>query len=267
MKKFFKAFMSSLLMLGLLIAIMISLLIIAILIIQGFNLSQTSEELFEFNYGYMIDCATIVIATFLTAYIYKNKIKWDKKKVSINDLKISKVALSLLIASLYIIIVANLMDPKVNSYAKFDSGVIVMPELGVIICTLITSILWELFFRGMIFELIEDKINVIGIIFICSTLGAIAHYLNGNYKYFFTEFFNGAILTFMYYYTRNLWYPIITKVGINLMYIFNLTAYRYIYNYTLAAVAIVLLIGSLLFFHKSTQRHLNEEIDYNKIIG
>ncbi len=251
MRAFLKAFI--------LIAIALALFIVLIFILEGFGISQTSEELFDFNYGYMIDCTVIVISTFLTACIYKKKIKWDKKKFSIKNLKISKVALSILIAGLYIIIVSNLMDPNVNSFAKFDSGVIDMPDLGVIICTLITSILWELFFRGMIFELVEDKVNIIGIIFICSTLGSIAHYLNGNDKYFFTEFLIGAILAFIYYYTGNLWYPIMTRGVVNSIYMLNLTAYKYIYNYILASVSIVLLIASLILLYVSYKKHFSEE--------
>lgn len=265
MRNFLKAFMSSALMTALYFFIAFILFSIQYLTVELIGMPPTTKELFYYNYSDVFDCVVTVVGVVLIALVYKKKIRIRINMFSLKDIKLPMLALSVLIGIVLPIIVSNLLNSHKDAFPKFDSSVIVMPKLSNFTMTIIIIICLELFFRGMVLDLIKEKTNFIGFIITSSILGAIIHYSSMNGSFFYSELLTGAIVGFMYYYSKNLWYPIITRIVINSIYTFNLTDYKYIYNYTLVAMSIVLLIISIIFFYKIAPQHLNEKTDINKI--
>lgn len=265
MRNFLKAFTSSVLMTALYFFIGFILVSILYSTVELIGMAPTTKELFYYNYSDIFDCVITVVGVALIAFAYRKKIHIGRNMFSLKDIKLTMLALSILIGVVLPVIVSNLMNSHKNAFPKFDSSVIVIPKLSDFTITIIIIICLELFFRGMVLELIKEKIKLIGFIITSSILGAIIHYSSMNGSFFCSELLTGAIVGFMYYYTKNLWYPIVTRIVINSIYMFNLADYKYIYNYAAVSISIVLLIISIIFFYKVARQHLNEKIDINKI--
>jgi len=226
------------------------LTLITIIVLESFGFSVVDEDLFYYKYNYIITCTFSLISVILVALQYRKKIPSMKNILETKDITILKTGISLLIGGAFIVITSNLTNPYVNSYAKYESGIIIFPKLTLLIGTVIATILWEIFFRGMIFGLIKGKINAIVVILLSATLGAIVNFINVGGNSFTYEMLLGVIVSIIYYYSGEIWYCITVRLIINLVPMFNITASKYIYTNTAITISFCVLAFSLLIYYR-----------------
>lgn len=107
---------------------------------------------------------------------------------------------------LLFIIIKLLIGYKISGLGINDSSALIQT----IILTLIFAFSEELFFRGIIFQSLLEKYNPNFVIIIFSSIFGLAHFFNPNASIFsvVNTIFAGILMSYMYFHTKSLWFPI-----------------------------------------------------------
>ena len=129
---------------------------------------------------------------------------------------IFKIVLSFIVISLF---TPTRVDTSIEMQWKNIFPVIPKTSIDYLFMFLVLCvvgpILEELLFRGIIFNGLKTKFNVVVSIILSSTLFALSH--EPNMVIFFVTFLTGVLLCFVYQKYKNIWYSIILHFYINLL--------------------------------------------------
>lgn len=145
-----------------------------------------------------------------------------------------------------------------NSFLNYSN----LPEffLVFIVMAILPAIAEEIYFRGLIEGVLIDlKLSLFHAVLISSLLFSLVH---GQFYYFFAQMFMGAILGYVYYRTRNIWYGIIMHfINNGLIVIVSYTNSKTLTNIDvdgnppiyLSLIGLVLFGVVLYLFHQQTK--------------
>jgi membrane protease YdiL (CAAX protease family) len=156
----------------------------------------------------IVGVSTSVVALVAYYYLYKNYEKRDISELSFKLLGFN--ALLGIITGFVILTLVILIMYFGNAYTiiNFNSVSFLFPALALAISS---SIFEELFFRGIIFRITEEKLGSILALIISSSLFGFAHLANPNSTLFSAIAITieaGVLLGATYIYSKNLWLPI-----------------------------------------------------------